>query len=152
MNYSIEDIKKAITTVLGDGEAAKLILNKFNCIDSVVGKQELVHDDIVVKGTDLLRIIHINDKGIYKCKNYNGIVFELNLSDIRPATDAEKNMYHIKQLDFIRTNISPFLNFFHMRQLAVQIKEESTIESMSSILDGIERECLEKLQDIKKLW
>ena len=114
--------------------------------------EEFKKDDIIIKSTDLLKIIHINDKNIYKCKMWNGDVYELNESDFRHATDGEKNLFHTKQLEFIRTNIAPFLNFFSMRQLASQVKEETAKASMDRQLNTIEQDCFSKLQDIKKLW
>jgi len=153
MEYTIEDIRKALIPVIGDGEATQKILKSFkkdtNDNSKAIQKNHIVADQHGV----LYRVIHINDHGHYKCKGWDGhSTIDYSPAEIRLATQKERAKYYKNQVEFLRTGIAPFLNFFSMRQLAEQIKDEPAKESMNKQLKDIAHDCFIKLQDIKKLW
>ena len=145
MQYTIEDIRKALIPVIGEGEATQKILESFATKNKAIEVNYIVR-----RGQDLYRVIHISDT--YKCKSWDGIVIELNFDEVTLASDFDRMQYYRKQVEFLRTNIAPFLNYFHMRQLYHQLKDVDSKKEMSDELDKIEQNCFSKLQDIKKLW
>lgn len=145
--YTIDDIREALIPVIGNGEATQKILESFG---NKVKPIEVNHIVTRVPGVQF-RVIEIK-ASTYKCKSWDGNFGELLKSEVALATDKERLQYYRNQVEFLRTGISPFLNFFHMRQLSIQLKDETAIESMNKQLNAIEQDCFSRLQDIKKLW
>lgn len=160
MKYTVEDIRKALIPVIGDGAATQKIMESFvtkkmPVIPSIDDTdKEIPKNHIVADSHDVLfRLIHISERGHHKCKSWEGnSVIDYGRADIRLATHKERAKYYKNQVEFLRTNIAPFLNYFHMRQLFHQLKDVEAKTEMSDELDKIEQNCFSKLQDIKKLW
>jgi hypothetical protein len=146
--YTIDDITKAMLPVIGDSAAAKQILENLANPDPV---SSCKNDDIVVRKGELYKVC-AHREGLVIAKSWDGTTVELREADIRMADERERASYYNNQIEFIRTSISPFMNFFGMRQLALQIKEEDASNDMSEELQTLERQCFSKLQGIKKLW
>jgi hypothetical protein len=146
MEYTIEDIKKALIPVIGNGEATKKILESFTPND-----KEIEINHIITRGVVQFRVLQIKDT-TFKCKSWDGNMGELLKSEVSLASDTERMQYYKNQVEFLRTNIAPFLNFFSMRILNGQVKEETAKETLDRQLNNIEQDCFGKLQDIKKLW
>lgn len=147
MKYTIEEIREALVPVIGTGSAAQKILESF-----VAKHKDIEVNNIVTRVPGVqFRVVKINDS-TYKCKSWDGNFSELLKSEVTLASDRERMQYYRNQVEFLRTGISPFLNFFHMRQLHAQLKDQEAIETMNNQLGVIEQDCFSKLQDIKKLW
>lgn len=157
MEDNIEHIRRALIPIIGDGEATKQILEIFGSMPELFGTPLALHNKeievnhIVTRGVVQFRVIKINDD-TYATKSWDGNSAELLKSEVALATNLERTQYYRNQVEFLRTNIAPFLNFFSMRQLANQVKEPTAKESMDRQLNIIEQDCFTKLQDIKKLW
>lgn len=117
------------------------------------GESPILIGDIVISVIDhsKMRVVDLVD-GEYLCKDICGRTFLMSPKSLRQANKDESNNFYKEQLQFIRSKIAPFLNYFHMRQLRKQLKDEQSIAEMDERLIRDEQSCLKNIDEIKKLW
>lgn len=180
VKFTAEEVERASVPVIGDGQALDLIISNLHRVgkSEKIGFDE---NDIVVFNASGDDVFFLNDDGTKSdekvmnnmslkvisvdvpeapkidpvqitCKSPNGVIAKFAESQLNHASYLEQCEYSRVQIHAIRQTIAPLFNYFNMKLMLKNVKDEVTKTDLVELIEKEGEIATKMVENIKRLW